>query len=67
MLAGLRKVKNIERSEHTAISPAVPSPVPTFSRRLETNPSFEDFCSAKETHFLYCKHLVFDIFVFQTY
>jgi len=28
MLAGLKKVKDIERSEHTAIRPAVPSLVP---------------------------------------
>jgi len=28
MRAGLKKVRDTERSEHTAIRPAVPSPVP---------------------------------------
>jgi len=51
MLAGLYKVRDrgTQRSEHTAICPVVPFPMPTpTSHDTWHNPSFEDFCSAKE-------------------
>jgi len=56
MLAGLNQTRDrgTEHSEHTAISPVVPFPMPTgtpTSHDTGNNPSFEDFCSAKETYF----------------
>jgi len=50
MPAGLKKVKDTERSERTAIRHIVPFPVPTPpSHDIWNNLSFEDFSSAKET------------------
>jgi len=54
MFVGRQKVRDTERSEYTAIHPAVPSPVPTPpSNDTWNNPtrSFQDFCSATETYF----------------
>jgi len=48
------KLKDTERSEHTAYPPRpVPYPGPTpNSHNTWNNPSFEFFCSAKETYFV---------------
>jgi len=51
MRAGLKKVRDTERSEHTAIHPAIPSPVPTLPcHDTWNNPSFDDMCSTNETY-----------------
>ena len=66
MYAGLKKVRDTERSEHTVIHPAVPSPLPTpSSHDTWNNPNFEDLCSAKETYFCTAKSLISIFLVFR--
>jgi len=57
MLAGLKEVRDTERSEHTTICPVGSQVFPYPPHLLTTldNPSFEDFCSAKETYFCTAK------------
>jgi len=58
MFVGRQKVRDTERSEYTAIHPAVPSPMPASpSKDTWNNPtqSFQDLCSAKETYFYNAK------------
>jgi len=60
MLAGVKEVKDTERSKRTAIRPMVPFPVSTSpSHDIWNNPSFEDFCSAKEIYFVLQKPRLF--------
>jgi hypothetical protein len=52
MLARLKKVRHTEHIARRYLPrSSLPRAHHTFSRHLEANPKFEDFCSAKETYF----------------
>ena len=60
-----KEVQHKERSEHSAIRPVFPFPVPTPpSHNTWNHPSCEDFCSAKKTFFCIAKTSILIFFGF---
>ena len=59
MLTGLKKLRDTERSEHTAICPAVPSLWPPHLLRHLYKIQFWTFLFCKNDLFLYYQNLVF--------
>ena len=68
MLARLKKVRHTEHIARRYLPrSSLPRAHHTFSRHLEANSKFEDFCSAKETYFCSAQTLFLNLLGFETY